>query len=752
MNKTQSTALMYIRRTRRVVNACLMFFALALMGSASVYAAGPPELFPLLPTPQYKDASPVQSQRINQIMQRPSTTSIALMRIDANALSGGSTRMSLPNARTLDFNRSNIETRSPTDYTWFGTLTGVPGRATLVVHDGNITGTIRDGADMYRVEPVGDGVHAVIKVDESRFPPEHPPSFNIKEKELHNDAGSAPMATRDIKGIPVGIDVLVAYTPAARTAVSDIAATIQLAVAEANQSYQNSGVNIKLNLVDKFEVAYSETAANGAKKSFDTILADFVGMADVNNRRNSSGADMSAMIINQTDYCGLADAIKATAATAFAIVHYDCATGYYSFAHEFGHLQGARHDPANDSSTTPYAYGHGLQHTSPTPAWRTIMAYNCAGSGCNRLQYWSNPNVNYNGIAMGTAATNDNARVLNETASTVAAFMSPPPASDVGSIWKYTGTPCSGNSCPGWQKFDNNNATVRIAAAGGKLYQLHSNGRIWESTGTACSGNSCPGWKMLDNNPATIGIATDGTQLYQLHNTGKIWRYTGTACSGNSCPGWQMLDNNPATVAIAADGGKLYQLHNTGRIWLSTGAACSGNSCPGWKMLDNNPATVSIAAGGGKLYQLHNTGKIWRFTGVVCTGNSCPGWQMLDNNPATIAIVAGSQLYQLHNSGKIWKSTGAACSGNSCPGWQMYDNNPATISIYAEGNLLYQLHNTGKTWKSTGAACSGNSCPGWQMLDNNAATGRLAAGGGKLYQLHIARSPMTRARICYECR
>jgi hypothetical protein len=106
----------------------------------------------------------------------------------------------------------------------------------------------------------------------------------------------------------------------------------------------------------------------------------------------------------------------------------------------------------------------------------------------------------------------------------------------------------------------------------------------------------------------------------------------------------------------------------------------------------------------------------------------------------------------LHNTGKIWKSTGAACSGNSCPGWQMLDNNPATIAIYAEGSHLYQLHNTGKIWKSTGAACSGNSCPGWQMLDNNPNTGRVAAGGGNLYQLHLSRTPMTRARICYECK
>ena len=741
----QAVILNNLNFTRYILTICFLLFGLSILGTSVSYADGT-ELFTMLPSDQLRDVKPAQTQRIDQIKQRPTTQSVTLMRIDVNALSGNSTRMTLSDAKTLNFDKSNVETRNATDYTWFGSLSGVQGKATLVVHDGNITGTIRDNGNLYRVESVGNGVHAVIKVDESRFPPDHPPSF--KKMEKHSGIGLAPIAEFDAKSSdgPVGIDVLVAYTAAARTSVSDIAATIQLAVAEANQSYKNSGVNIKLTLVDNLEVAYSETG-----KTFDTILADFVSMANVNSRRNSIGADMAAMIINQADFCGLADAIQANASTAFAIVHYDCATGYYSFAHELGHLQGARHDPANDPTTTPFAYGHGLQHTSPAPSWRTIMAYNCAG-GCSRLQYWSNPNIKYNGIAMGTAATNDNARVLNGTASTVASFKARPPVSDVGSIWQYTGTPCSGNSCPGWQVFDNNAATVRIAAGGSQLYQLHNTGKIWKSTGVACSGNSCPGWQMLDNNPATIGIATDGGQLYQLHNSGKIWRYTGAACSGNSCPGWNMLDNNPATIAIASDGGQLYQLHNTGKIWRFTGTLCSGNSCPGWQMLDNNAATVSITAGGGKLYQLHNTGKVWRFTGSVCSGNSCPGWQMLDNNPATIGIVAGSQLYQLHNTGKIWKSTGAACSGNSCPGWQMFDNNPATIGIYAEANQLYQLHNTGKIWKSTGAACSGNSCPGWQMLDNNPNTGRVAAGGGKLYQLHLARTPMTRVRICYECK
>ena len=69
---------------------------------------------------------------------------------------------------------------------------------------------------------------------------------------------------------------------------------------------------------------------------------------------------------------------------------------------------------------------------------------------------------------------------------------------------------------------------IHCTATAQDLYQLHQDGKIWRYTGPPCSGNSCPGWQMLDNNPATRAIVTSGGQLYQLHNSGKIWRYTGT--------------------------------------------------------------------------------------------------------------------------------------------------------------------------------------------------------------------------------
>jgi hypothetical protein len=104
---------------------------------------------------------------------------------------------------------------------------------------------------------------------------------------------------------------------------------------------------------------------------------------------------------------------------------------------------------------------------------------------------------------------------------------------------------------------DNNPKARAIATAGDRLFQLHNDGMIWRYTGAPCTGNSCPGWQRLDNNPKTRAIVAAGEQLFQLHNDGMIWRYTGTPCTGNSCPGWQMLDNNPRTKWLALGGAGL---------------------------------------------------------------------------------------------------------------------------------------------------------------------------------------------------
>lgn len=276
-----------------------------------------------------------------------------------------------------------------------------------------ITGNVRIQGDLYAIRPLGDGVHAFYKVHTRALPPDHPPEY----ARIQSAASKLPAAHDGSKAITT-IRVMSVATPAAISAAGNISSLMDLAVAESNQSYQNSGVEIRLQTAGKYSISYTESG------SFSTDLARIRGTSDgymdsIHSTRNSQSADMVMFWINNSSACGLASAIGASASTAFAAVYWDCATGYYSYGHELGHLQSARHDPANDPSTSPYRYGHGYQYAPG--GWRTVMAYNCSG-GCTRINYWSNPGKTYGGAAMGTSSSSDNHRVLNNTRSRIAGF------------------------------------------------------------------------------------------------------------------------------------------------------------------------------------------------------------------------------------------------------------------------------------------------------------------------------------------
>jgi hypothetical protein len=223
---------------------------------------------------------------------------------------------------------------------------------------------------------------------------------------------------------PPTIDLLVAYTSSAQTASGDITGLINLAVEETNGSFTNSNVWARVRLVGTMAVSYNETT-----RDYDTIITHFASNGDgqmdnVHTQRDAVHADVVVLMINQDDWCGQAREIGANASQAFVIVHWSCATGYYSFGHEIGHLLGARHDEPTDTTDTPYVWGHGFRHQAAAPnGWRTIMGYRCGSNLCNpRLQYWSSPLNTWAGLAMGTAGDADNRRVWNERAATVAAF------------------------------------------------------------------------------------------------------------------------------------------------------------------------------------------------------------------------------------------------------------------------------------------------------------------------------------------
>ena len=386
----------------------------------------------------------------------------------------------------IDFNR--WERVSPTSSALIGTIQGIPGSEVIFVTNGSlVTGNITLPGQLFHLRPRETGTHELQDIDFRNYP-EHLEPIPISEVpgSLMFDP---PMANDGTQ-----IDVLVAYTSDARSAAggsSVIENQIDLAVAETNQGYINSGITQRIRLVHKVEVAYSETGFG-----WDVTLNRLQGTTDgymdnIHALRDAYQADLVVLIVNASDYCGLGYLMQTVspsfAAYAFCLVSRTCATGYYSFAHEMGHNMGAHHDRAT-GGVGAYEYSHGYQ--APDKAFRTVMAYNCNG-GCQRINYWSNPSVNYNGQPTGVLYTApnsaDNRLTLNNTVSTVANFRASGSSLSVQKIGTGTGAVTSnpsgidcGSTCSSTFS-DGSTITLTATASPGSVFDGWSGG--------GCSGN-----------------------------------------------------------------------------------------------------------------------------------------------------------------------------------------------------------------------------------------------------------------------
>jgi len=406
--------------------------ALALSGAA--FAGKPLFLGEATPAPRAAKA-------VADLANKPDTFNMKVMKADASVITAGTREIELElGTRRVNLVLEKAQSNKGGSLVWIGhvketakkrpntnkeTRHDALNSAILVRRGNGVTGNVRMDGKLFRIRPLPDGNHAVIEVDESRRPPDHPQSYNDLPQ-LRMDRASrtaaADVAAATEPGATATIRVMVVATNQAITAFGgDMQALVELAVAESNQGYVNSNIGINMVLAGYYSTDYVESG------SFDTDLSRFQGTSDgyldgFHATRNSIAADVNVLITNNSQYCGLGY-LHATATTAFSVVYHDCATGYYSFAHEIGHNQGAHHDPASGTNNV-YAYGHGYR--APNNAWRTIMAYNCSPS-CPRVNYWSNPDVTYGGVAMGNTNQSHNQRVLIETKATVAAFRGAPP-------------------------------------------------------------------------------------------------------------------------------------------------------------------------------------------------------------------------------------------------------------------------------------------------------------------------------------
>lgn len=324
----------------------------------------------------------------------------------------------------------------------------------------SLTGTIRvPGSGLFELRPWKDST-VILQIDLTtlhqglppQVPPEDPPKNQPnKGKDFGVPNSLPPISARARMTTADGsmIDVLVAYTPAARDAAAreeglgagsrrPIERQIEQALSEANVSLINSKINTRFRLVRVLPVAYIEpTLGKGEAKLILDALSSGRDFEEARAERDRTRADIVALFVVSPIEAGLSFTMTSEwllpkfASYAFSVIEWRDAVRNLNLAHELGHVMGAQHDRANATGTPgAFTYSYGWPFHALNRDYHDIMSYRQSAQS-QTITYYANPEVRYpagstgavpTGIRRGSPNEADVAATLNSTRTLVASF------------------------------------------------------------------------------------------------------------------------------------------------------------------------------------------------------------------------------------------------------------------------------------------------------------------------------------------
>ena len=317
-------------------------------------------------------------------------------------------------------------------HSWIGTFADSPGSLLVLSRvRGVVSGFATHEGQTFELLPVAGGQHALYEVDLARIPQQDGVQRSVSAADAStatvDDFGTAGATSATTASAPTVQDVLIFYTPAAASAYgqSTLLSMIQSAVQAGLQAYQNSHVYVTLNVVGILQSPVSESSSG-----MEATLTNFRTNATVRSLRDKYAADMAALVMQDSAWCGWSNLGSSTSngvtsIDAYAVVASRCLNNQ-SLAHELGHLQGVDHN-REDAGSPQYPYGYGYRKCVSN-GFRDVMSYSCPTVSVPRVANFSNPSVYYNGYATGIsyeldpAHSAECARAMNNTATKVAGY------------------------------------------------------------------------------------------------------------------------------------------------------------------------------------------------------------------------------------------------------------------------------------------------------------------------------------------
>ena len=294
--------------------------------------------------------------------------------------------------------------------------------------DGVIYGWLNRDRETWQIRPGARGGAALFLLDGLLLPEA------LDDAVMPEEGFSYPMLAQPGEAGAQSIKVLILYTADVRIRVglANMPSFLQSWEDWMNQALVNGGNgDISIDFVYSEETSYSPSGS--LSTDLDRLQGTSDGFMDaVHSLRQTWAADLVHLV--RADYasnvCGIAfrgDGSVSPSA-GFGVSAESC--GAVTFTHELGHNFGMHHDAyvVTGSTTWPWGYGY----VDPNFSFRTIMSYHnqCVantGADCPRIQFFSDPDVMYNGRPIGLQPVSgsrsaDNARVIQETASVVATY------------------------------------------------------------------------------------------------------------------------------------------------------------------------------------------------------------------------------------------------------------------------------------------------------------------------------------------
>ncbi len=132
----------------------------------------PRDLFKPVPVAKSAMLPAAEQQKLHDLRTLETTRDVQIAKIRLGLFRSKSMNLNVSGDKLFEASTERIEKRTARDFTWFGKIPDPSGtgEAIMVVKHGRVTGTIQAGGELYEVVPLGRGRHAVVHVDQTKFP------------------------------------------------------------------------------------------------------------------------------------------------------------------------------------------------------------------------------------------------------------------------------------------------------------------------------------------------------------------------------------------------------------------------------------------------------------------------------------------------------------------------------------------------------------------------------------------------------